>query len=375
MKILIVTHYFYPHIGGIEKVAKDNADILSKKKHKITIISSQIGNNKKAKIVKNYRIIRVKASNFFEKYFHIPYPIFSPELILKLYTEIKKTNIVHIHDVFYISSIFAALLSMLLRKPYLITQHVAHVDHPNFVVNLLQNIIYKTIGTYILNRGRLVLTYNLNVTNFVANLGVSRDRIKELKHGVDKNIFYPVNKMIKKNLRKKYNLPINKKIILFVGRFVPKKGAQLVMQAKGSNYLILFAGNDNAANSYNSGEEVRLLGKLDQKNLSEIYQASDVFILPTKGEIFTLAMQEAMSSGLPIITTKDSKYDDYNINKKLIKFIEPTYKDIKKSINSIITNNKLSTEMSSYSISFSNNLFNLKNNANELVKLYRKINL
>ena len=40
-----------------------------------------------------------------------------------------------------------------------------------------------------------------------------------------------------------------------------------------------------------------------------IYKASDAFILPSYGEGFPLSIQEAMATGLPIITSKHNNLD------------------------------------------------------------------
>ena len=46
MKILIVTHYFEPHIGGIEIVAYNQAKELVKKGHEVTIVTSKLNREK-----------------------------------------------------------------------------------------------------------------------------------------------------------------------------------------------------------------------------------------------------------------------------------------------------------------------------------------
>src|SRR5260221_12620701 len=101
MKILIVTHYFKPHIGGIEIVAYNQAKELGRKSHKVTIVTSQIGDEPIKEITNGVVIKRVRAWNFLENRFRIPYPIPSPILISIFLKEIKKADIIHIHDVFY----------------------------------------------------------------------------------------------------------------------------------------------------------------------------------------------------------------------------------------------------------------------------------
>ena len=50
----------------------------------------------------------------------------------------------------------------------------------------------------------------------------------------------------------------------------------------------------------------RLMGQLPQAELAELYRAADVFVLPSEGEGFPLAVQEALASGLPVITSDNA---------------------------------------------------------------------
>jgi D-inositol-3-phosphate glycosyltransferase len=55
-------------------------------------------------------------------------------------------------------------------------------------------------------------------------------------------------------------------------------------------------------------EGVHWLGPLDQDQTAQLFRACDLFAFPAIGEIFTLVMQEAMASGLPVVTTDDPAY-------------------------------------------------------------------
>ena len=50
---------------------------------------------------------------------------------------------------------------------------------------------------------------------------------------------------------------------------------------------------------------VRVMPGLAGATLAPLYQASDVFVLPSTGEGFPLVVQEAMASGLPVVCGSD----------------------------------------------------------------------
>ncbi len=51
---------------------------------------------------------------------------------------------------------------------------------------------------------------------------------------------------------------------------------------------------------------VRFLGHLQRDRLPEIYQACDVLVLPTLEDCWPLVVNEALASGLPVVSSKNS---------------------------------------------------------------------
>ena len=51
-------------------------------------------------------------------------------------------------------------------------------------------------------------------------------------------------------------------------------------------------------------QNVHFIPHCDFSTLKKYYHAADVFVLPTRGDTWALVINEAMASGLPIITTE-----------------------------------------------------------------------
>lgn len=140
----------------------------------------------------------------------------------------------------------------------------------------------------------------------------------------DKLVKYPFTSIYEKDILKKapsveekmvlrHELKMQEeKIIISVGRFIPLKGFDVLLRA--------FAGLDNYAGLYIVGgdnptdEYVQIINELKIKNvhfipfklteeLNKYYEASDIFVLPTRSDVWGLVINEAMAKGLPIITT------------------------------------------------------------------------
>ena len=100
--------------------------------------------------------------------------------------------------------------------------------------------------------------------------------------------------------------------ILAIGQFIHRKGFDLLLEV--SQYLpanvgCYFIGGQaieeylNIKKKWNL-ERVYFLDFMNKENLAEYYQASDLFVLPTRLDVWGLVINEAMAYGLPVISTE-----------------------------------------------------------------------
>jgi glycosyltransferase involved in cell wall biosynthesis len=254
-------------------------------------------------------IIRIACWHLFERLFFIPFPLFSPRLISTAWRQIRRADVVHIHDVFYVSSWVAAVLAVMARKPIVLTQHVAMVQHSSRLVMGLQRLVYATAGRWIFAKAQSIVVYNRNVADFLRAHRVPDDRVQWIANGVDTRLFRRAQPEERRGIRIRLGLPQDRALVLFVGRLVEKKGFRILLDAKDVGFDLVFAGPGTIP-ADGRREGVHWLGPLDQAQLAELYRACDLFAFPAVGEVFTLVMQEAMASGLPVLTTDDPVYVD-----------------------------------------------------------------
>jgi colanic acid/amylovoran biosynthesis glycosyltransferase len=104
--------------------------------------------------------------------------------------------------------------------------------------------------------------------------------------------------------------------ILCVGRLVPAKGQQILLQAaarlatEGRSILLRFVGNgpdrrglEEAARTLSIAERVRFEGSVNQDRIREFYSTADVFALASFAEGIPVVLMEAMSMEVPCVTT------------------------------------------------------------------------
>jgi glycosyltransferase involved in cell wall biosynthesis len=367
MKIAIFVSYTYPFIGsGIGNVALKQAETLAKAGHTVTLISSNIPETKKRFKKNGVSFIKINALNFLYK-LAVPVPLFLFDK--ETLASVKKVDVIHIHDILYPSSILATYYAKKYHKPVILTQHIPFIVYKNPLFNLLQRIVFHTFGKYVLNTCSQIIYFNSEVGEW---LQTYKDKLVYLPNGVDTAFFYPVARKDKLALKKKYRLPQNLPVVLFVGRMVPKKGYDLVMNAADEDYFILMAGGGEVKNPV-SHHHLKMLGQQSPEKLRELYQVSDIFLLPSHSEGYPLSVQEAMASGLAIIVSDLQCYKDFGLDRKLVTLIKPSTANIKKALRKLVKYPEIVGKMKSYSRRTAVKTYSWKTNSKELEKLYKEV--
>ncbi len=115
----------------------------------------------------------------------------------------------------------------------------------------------------------------------------------------------------KNELRLKYNIHENHRVLFSPARLHPAKGlcefAELLSKTenkKNITYLIAGSGeleNDIKKTAEKYGLDIRLLGEKKQEEIIELYKLCDIFALPSKSDPNPLSCIEASWAGLPLL--------------------------------------------------------------------------
>lgn len=131
--------------------------------------------------------------------------------------------------------------------------------------------------------------------------------VYHIPNTLNTDIFRKLGK--KKELKEKYHLDINRKVLLFgaadAGTGNVNKGFSYIEEAMrilgNEEYQLAVFGNTSGTAEYLKKEGVRLLGYIkDERILSEIYNAVDLFVTPSLQESFGYTACEAMACGTPV---------------------------------------------------------------------------
>lgn len=115
----------------------------------------------------------------------------------------------------------------------------------------------------------------------------------------------------KMKLRKKLGI-MEEHVVIGVGRFIYIKGWEILIKAisKIKDNVGLYIVGGEPTKEYielvkSLGvSNVHFVGFKSKADLAEYYKASDVFAMPTRGDVWGLVVNEAMAYGLPVVTTE-----------------------------------------------------------------------
>jgi D-inositol-3-phosphate glycosyltransferase len=301
LRVCVVTHFYPPHVGGLEVVAQRVATGLVERGHDVRVLTSASPSIPGVSDEGGVRVRRLRVANWFESR-GIPFPLFGPSLLRHAWREVRRADVVHVHDMLYVSSWVAALLCRLTRTPYVVTQHVGMVEHPSAVVRLVQAVVLRTVGTLVLTGAARVLPISPVIEEWtLRKLPGVRTRV--LRNGIDRTRFRLPRPGEREEVRRLLGLPLDEVLVLYVGRFVPKKGYDVVSRAAGGAYRLVFVGGDRPDDVPES-EERTYLGALEPDVTADAYRACDVFVCASVGE-GPMTPMEALLCGAAVVVNDD----------------------------------------------------------------------
>lgn len=181
--------------------------------------------------------------------------------------------------------------------------------------------LLKPMVKYILKRTDNFIAYGTRAKNYLISLDAPKEKIKIIFHNVDIDKFSQESENFsrkeKNKLKEKLGIKTNK-IILFSGQLIERKGIFELLNGFNnytkldSNVSLLVLGQGREKEKMEeiirnkNIQNVFFTGFIQYNELYKFYSISDLFILPSREEVWGLAINEAMACGLPIITTHET---------------------------------------------------------------------
>lgn len=226
----------------------------------------------------------------------------------------------------------------------------------------LIRILSKQFVKKLLRKGDLHFVYGENSKKYISSLGVSKHKIKVVLNTVKNSRFskpLAKAKKIRNRIRKFYKDNIF--IILYVGQLINRKGIDLLIHSvskiKNKRILTIVVGSGEKRDILTQlakklNQKVLFIDHMNYYDLPYIYQASDLFVLPSREEVWGLVLNEATAAGMPVIVSSKVGSIDDLMSPKLngLCFKSGSVNDLAKKITFLIDNRKIANIMKKNSI-------------------------
>ena len=307
VRVLLVSHYYPAHGGGVEIVAGRLArEIAASGAATMEWFASDIDEPPDG--TPGLTCHPVPSWNGIERRTGLPFPLWSLRSLGELVRSARRADVVHVHDFLYLGNLVAMVAAWSRRKPVVVTQHIGAIPfESSFKRNLLE-VLNRTLGAAAMRRAGRVVFISESVRRYFASRTKLPFAPELWPNGVDADVFRSVDRDERRRIRAELGIAPEQPLLLFVGRLVEKKGVRIVAELArldpGRAWII--AGRGPLGALLSDLGNVRVIEDRAGKTLARLYQAADLLVLPSVGEGFPLVVQESMACGTPVLINEET---------------------------------------------------------------------
>jgi glycosyltransferase involved in cell wall biosynthesis len=391
MKILQVTPYFPPAyaFGGPVKVAYQISRELIKRGHEVVVYttnakdfgsrletdSSNIIEGMRVHRFRNLSLTLVKKLKLF----------ITPQLALFARKEVKKFNIVHLHEYRTFQNIVIHHYARRYDVSYVLQ---AHGSIPRIGKKELKWIYDIFFGYRLLRDASKVIALSRVEAEQYRSMGVPEEKIVILPNGIDLSEYAELPP--KGSFKKKFNIPEDRKIILYLGRIHKIKGIDFLIKAYShlknkinfKDVVLVIAGPDDGylseikhlAQASSVSNSILFVGPLYGEDKLAAYVDSEVYVLPSRYETFPMTILEAYACGKPIVASKVGGLKDLVKDEETGLLFEPgNVEQLAKSIFNLLNGNDVAKEMGLRGKNFIRENLTVEKVVERLEKVYEEV--
>ena len=309
MKIAQITPYFLPHTGGVERYVYNLSKNLINEGHTVEVITSNVPEGRTVDVVDGIPVRRLKC---------IGEPLRNPLVpsIFLLLDELKKFDIIHVHNLYSSLALSIPILKKFCKIPLVLTHH-GQLIYGEPMKDTCVKIYEKSIEKIILKSVDNAVVLSESDAQYISLSGLKMDRVKILPNAINPADFTAYTNVDTTEFIEKYHLG-GRKRILFVGEVTNRKGIPTLIKSipplikkvltEEVVFVIVGSGENLSdaralAKDLDVESHVVFTGRLPFVELMQAYCSSDLFVLPSLSEGLPTSILEAMYFGLPVVST------------------------------------------------------------------------
>ena len=228
-------------------------------------------------------------------------------------------DIVHVHD--WLAAYPGITVKHGCKIPLICTVHATEWGR-NSGLHTDQQRQISDIEWYMCYEAWKVIVCSSHMSEEVSGIfGLPKDKIEVLPNGVEANQFADSVENVRRNGKEAFNEP--GRLILYVGRLVPEKGVQVLLDAMPTiirdapDVRLAIVGTGPAedmirsrSNELGIADRVHMYGFVEDEVRNELYAKASVAVVPSLYEPFGITALEAMAAKVPLVTSNAGGLDE-----------------------------------------------------------------
>jgi glycosyltransferase involved in cell wall biosynthesis len=234
-----------------------------------------------------------------------------------LFRNRKKIDIIHFFSFSWMNRMMMLANVLFYKKKTILEITLDGSDDPvSLISGGKKNMIFHRLTKSLLKKIDAFISGSADGLKSCKAVGIDEKKVIVLPRPCDVEEFASIGFNKKHELRRKLGLPIDKFILINVGRIQPRKNQEFIVRClnllKNKDYFAVFIGPYVQNDEYflkikeyakNNHLEKQILFVGQRKNINQYLIASDLFVFASKNEGFPNAVAESITSGLPVVTT------------------------------------------------------------------------
>jgi glycosyltransferase involved in cell wall biosynthesis len=291
-------------------------------------------------------------------------------------------DLAHIHNAVPLWGLLAvAVRCRVARLPYVMTTHGI-----SKIPDLPENMGMSETQQFVFEKAFLK-PYEWVLSNAEHLLPLSKIDEKKLNNRVPTVSTSVIPNGVRLNLTEpeadpiEFDLPPEKPLLFFVGKTIKSKGIGDLLDAYellNTDCTLIVAGPPaddgyvDRLQEYNE-HEVRYLGYAEQEVLDALYRRADLFVFPTRSDVFPLVTLEALAAGTPVVSTTVGGVPE-QITQDTGVLVSPEQpKELAEAVNELLANTDRRATMGDAAIARSKNKYSWDSVAQKTIEIYEQI--
>jgi glycosyltransferase involved in cell wall biosynthesis len=211
-----------------------------------------------------------------------------------------------------LSYLVAALYCRIKSIPYLL-----HSGSTQFEPSWRRTISRPLVQLLVAGATRFI-SYGTRASQYLISLGADSKKITPAYNSTRPDFYHlpsQTEKQKASQLRRSLSISAETTLILFYGQLIERKGVDILLNAvsqlqqQGKKVGLLIVGRGTAADALrHQAQELQLtachwVADPGDSAMTVYFHASDIFVLPSREEVWGLVVNQAMMSGLPVIVS------------------------------------------------------------------------